>query len=45
MKDNPDLQSDQFTGTFTRKVAQQKWREVTNILNSISDGVSKDFPR
>lgn len=45
MKDNPDLRSGQFTGTFTRQVAQQKWREVTNILNSISGGVSKDWPR
>lgn len=38
---NPDLKSGKFTATFTRKVCQKLWMDVTKLLNSVPCGAQK----
>lgn len=43
MKQNPQLISGKFTSSFTLKDSVKEWSNLTDILNSIPGGATKDY--
>ncbi|XP_031334650.1 uncharacterized protein LOC116164596 [Photinus pyralis] len=43
LKKHPQLVSGKFTSTFTYKNAESQWQEISNILNSIPGGSTKNW--
>lgn len=45
MNDHEELRSGKFTSKFTYKTAQILWETISDTLNSIPNGASKDWKK